>query len=156
MYDGSVVGRDGILVMGNAIVDMNKKNTVTGNDVDIPNEGAELTGKYSPKPDERQGRNTTPTVHWCTGRPAPAGLLRSRRPRRDETVPHSADVPTEQHGAKLLEARRRVVERPDDRLALVDRERQHLGHPPVVGLEPGASLGSHTSENLRMCSSARQ
>ena len=46
----------------------------------------------------------------------------------------------EEHSAELLEARRRVVERPDDRLALVDRERQHLRHPAEGGLEPGAEL----------------
>ena len=53
-------------------------------------------------------------------------------------VPHSADVLAEQHGAEFLESRRRVVERTDDRLALGDRERQHLHHSAVGGLEPGA------------------
>ena len=36
----------------------------------------------------------------------------------DEPVPHSADVLAEQNGAELLQARRGIVKRPDDRLAL--------------------------------------
>ena len=41
--------------------------------------------------------------------------------RLDETVPQSIDVLTEQHGTELLEPRRRVVVRSDERLALGDR-----------------------------------
>ena len=36
----------------------------------------------------------------------------------DEPVAYAPNMLAEQHGAKLLEPRRRVVERPDDRLAL--------------------------------------
>jgi hypothetical protein len=53
-------------------------------------------------------------------RPAPSGPSGvsgknwiSRLERLDETVPHSADVLAEQHGAKLLPADRRIVEPPE-------------------------------------------
>jgi hypothetical protein len=58
----------------------------------------------------------------------------------DEAVPDSTDVLAEQHGAELLEPRWCVVERPDDRLALGNGERQHLCHPAVGGFEPGAEV----------------
>ena len=64
--------------------------------------------------------------------------LTNPRKGLDEAAPHPADMLTEQHGAKLVQARRRLVQRTDDRLALGDRERQHLRHPAVGGLEPGA------------------
>jgi hypothetical protein len=57
--------------------------------------------------------------------------LRLARARLDEAVANSADVLAEQHAAKLLEARWRVDERADDRLALGDRERDDVHLAPV-------------------------
>lgn len=68
---------------------------------------------------------------------ATAAVARSLASAR-RGVPDPPDVLAEQHGAELLEPRRWVVERTDDRLALGDRERQHLRRSAVGGFEPGA------------------
>ncbi len=76
--------------MGHATVDMNKRNTVTGNDADILNEGGILTGKYAPQALGRgpQGRNTNPdsATTDAKGGPAQAGLLCARAGSANEGV----------------------------------------------------------------------
>ncbi len=68
----------------------------------------------------------------------------------DQPVSYPPNVLAHQDGPKLLQHRRGVVERPDDRLAVADREREHLDHPPERVLETVGQVGVvHQSGELQ-------
>ena len=53
----------------------------------------------------------------------------------------SPAVLAQEDAAEFLEPGRRVVESPDDRLAVTDRQREHAHHPPERILKPSGQFG---------------
>ena len=67
-----------------------------------------------------------------------------------QTFALAPQVLAQQHAPELLQSRWRIIERPDDRLPVTDRQREHPHHPPERILEPTGELGVvHQSRKLQ-------